>query len=55
MVVVVVIIFNYTSPKFHKSAFSDYRQLYASKENTKNIFISFPKLLSSMNLGYLST
>lgn len=41
MVVVVVIVFNYTSPKFHKPAFSDCRQLYAFKENNKIIFILF--------------
>jgi hypothetical protein len=55
MVVVVVIVFNYTSPKFHKPASSDCRQLYAFKENNKNIFIPFHKLLSSINLGYVST
>jgi hypothetical protein len=51
MVVVVVIVFDYTSPKFH--VFSDYRQLYAFKETNKYIFIVFPRLLSNFNLGYL--
>ena len=40
MVVVVVIVFNYTSPKFHKLVFSDYRQLSAFKENYKYIYFS---------------
>jgi hypothetical protein len=55
MVVVVVIVFNYTSPKFHKLVFSDYRQLSASKENYKYIYIFFHKLLSGVNLGDVST
>jgi hypothetical protein len=46
VVVVVVIVFNYTSPKFHKLVFSDHRQLYAFKEINKYVFIVFPKLLS---------
>lgn len=54
MVVVVVIVFNYTSPKFHKLVFSDYRQSYAFKENNKYVFILFHKLLPDINLGYLS-
>lgn len=53
MVVVVVIVFIYTSPKFHKLVFSDYRQSYSFKENNKYIFIPFQKLLSDINLGYL--
>jgi hypothetical protein len=32
MVLVVVIVFNYTSPNFHKPVFSDYRLLYTFKE-----------------------
>ena len=55
MVVVVVIVFNYTSPKFHKLVFSDYRQLYAFKQVNKYVFIAFPKLLSDIDFGYLST
>ncbi len=55
VVVVVVIVFNHTSPNFHKPVFSDYRQLYAFKGNNKYIFIAFPRLLSDFNLGYPST
>jgi hypothetical protein len=40
VVVVVVIVFNYTSPKFHKPVFSDYRQLPAFKENYEYIYFS---------------
>ncbi len=40
VVVVVVIVFNCTSPKFHKLVFSDYRQLSASKGNYKYIYFS---------------
>jgi hypothetical protein len=53
VVVVVVIVFNHTSPSFHKPVFSDYRQLYAFKGNNKYIFIVFPRLLSDFNLDYL--
>jgi hypothetical protein len=51
VVVVVVIVFNHTSPNFPKPVFSDYRQLYAFKGNNKYIFIAFPRLLSDINLG----
>jgi hypothetical protein len=41
MVVVVVIVFNYTSPKFHKLVFSDYRQSRMHSRKIINIYLYF--------------
>lgn len=41
MVVVVVIVFNYTSPKFHKLVFSDYRQSRMHSKKIINMYLYF--------------